>query len=929
MQRLFRKAFRIFPGEEKNTLSFVRLSLFWAFATTCMETLADGLFLEKIGADLLPKVYLTTALGLITVSTIVVYSLRIFSPYRILTSVLGIGAFICLVIICTLSNSPPHWFWFGLKIFTRMFFSVFLACAWTFIDQYHDLQDAKRVYSLYYSSYFLGIVISGTLISLFLNKLGHTIFFGLAFASILLAMMESRRIVHKVQAIHDDTLEGVFSGDRYGFRTLVELLFKSPFTLMLLSLSLCTQFMQILTEFNYLETFQKAFQNHSLSSEFTANSVSEFLGKCRAWISVGNILVGAFCFSPFIRRVGLNNAVLITPFFFLLVYSGWVSYNSIAIAILGLIAVDGILITIADNCFNLLSKAVPAKLKSKVRIISDSFFDPIGMLISSSLLFLLQAHSKGLGLFFSLILVTLAFSLRAIYSKSVFTNLKDNAIHFERRVKHWFQILPKRTLKELKKDILDALHSKEETMKLLAYDALIALADSSVVEKILATANTLSLNGKMALLKMLDLSPFGSDPKVIELIDDWREYAEHSGLSKMSAYYLAKRGFLHPEKVEDDLESPDLLNRAAAIITLKKSTAFQNLSNVALNRTIAIKEIELLLKSSDIQEVCMGLEILGEVSGPEFAEKALPFLSHVELDIKRAASKTLAKLADKSLSRYAHKMIEELEESDNMVRLSCLHALGKIGDSTTVRDIILSCVHFRPSERRMTEKIIAKMGLKTVPTLLSIVKDVHLHDRCRILAGKILARLALPQLQANLMDIIAIEMERAYFYFYYGHTIQKEHPLHDLSLLGNALLTGFQSVIDFIIHLLGAAGSIEDCELLVLSLHSKNGKVHSNAIETLEKTCPARIFRYLSPLIDDIPLQEKLDACLKWKKKHPNLTLSDLLDKLESSPSVFDKIVAATLKAKLEMPNWRKSLREQIKTCDETFHHFAYGLLES
>jgi hypothetical protein len=58
------------------------------------------------------------------------------------------------------------------------------------------------------------------------------------------------------------------------------------------------------------------------------------------------------------------------------------------------------------------------------------------------------------------------------------------------------------------------------------------------------------------------------------------------------------------------------------------------------------------------------------------------------------------------------------------------------------------------------------------------------------------------------------------------------------------------------------------------------------------------------------------------------LSLSELLDKLERSPTLFDKIVATRLKAKLKMPGWRQQLREQMKQSDETFHQFAYELLE-
>ena len=84
-----------------------------------------------------------------------------------------------------------------------------------------------------------------------------------------------------------------------------------------------------------------------------------------------------------------------------------------------------------------------------------------------------------------------------------------------------------------------------------------------------------------------------------------------------------------------------------------------------------------------------------------------------------------------------------------------------------------------------------------------------MHDRSRLLAGKILGRLALPQLRANLIPIITTEIDRAFFYFHHHHTIQSAYPQYDLHVLKDALLTGYHSVIDFIIELLGVAGEIE------------------------------------------------------------------------------------------------------------------------
>jgi len=925
LKEIFRKALDIYSGEVSHAMRFVRLAILWAFGSSCLDTLSDGLFLEHIGAAHFPRVYLSIALGMIGVSTVVLYSLKATSPYRILMTAMSYGVVLCAAAAFFVSGSPPDWFWYGLKVASRMFFAVMIAISWTFIDQYHDLQDAKRVYSLYGASYFIGTILSGSLISLGLDKIGFSGLLCLASASIACGLLEARGIAFRVKAVHDDSVEGVFSGSRDSFSSVVRLIVRSRFAITLLLLSLLTQLLITVTEFNYMDAFGAHFK--SLPTAVGERQITEFLGTCRAWISSCNILFGLFLFNRAIRRTGLQTVILITPLFFVAVYAGWILNNSMLFAVLGLIAVDGILFTVEDNCFNLLSNAVPTKLKSRVRIVNDSFFEPIGMLLSSLLLFWIQSGSKWLGFSLGAIMLILTIVIRSIYSQAILTNLKDNAIHFDRTFKGWLASLTRRDKKEAKRDIGKSLHQGPEESQLLAIEGLLQLGDN--LPQILEASNHLGTLSKIQFLHLLEASPYANDSRVIEAIDHWIYRSDSPELSKWANFYLAKRGLHHPEKVEDDLDHEDLLLRGAAILTLKKSLANSTLEYAALNRTIAAKKLELMLKSDHIDEISMALDILAEDASLEAAERALPFLSHESVLVKRSAARCIARLADKRFGRHAPRLIEELESArDNTFRLHLLDALGKIADTTTVKELLLARVHFRPNERRRTEQIIAQMGLKTVPLLLTLTKDISLPERARILASKILGRLALPQLQANLIDILDIEIERAYFYFYFAHTIQKNYPLYDLEMLQSALLTGYQSVIDFIIHLLGAVGSLEDPELLVRSLHSKNAKIHSHAIESLERTCDVRIFRLIAPLIDDLPLEEKMAACLSWQGDFPKLTLSELLDKMERSPTLFDKIIATRLKAKLQIPGWRLNLREQMKQSDETFHQFAYELLE-
>src|SRR3989344_3756989 len=310
IQGLFRRAFGIYSGEGAQAFRFARLAAFWAFGSSCLDTLSDGFFLEKIGAEFLPQVYLCIALGMIGVSSLVLYSLKVTSPYRILTTAMAFGVLICIGSSLFVSTSPPDWFWYGMKVASRMFFAVMIACSWTFTDQYHDLQDAKRVYSIYSAAYFFGTIIAGTAINLFLASIGVRGLLLLAAGSISLALIEARNIAHKTKAVHDDTIEGIFSGSRDTFTSLIKLITRSRFAIVTLLLSLFLQLMVTVTEFNYMETFGNYFA--STSGELSEGSIAIFLGKCRAIISACNIIIGIFFYGRFVRKMGLNNIIFRT-----------------------------------------------------------------------------------------------------------------------------------------------------------------------------------------------------------------------------------------------------------------------------------------------------------------------------------------------------------------------------------------------------------------------------------------------------------------------------------------------------------------------------------------------------------------------------------------------------------------------------------------
>ena len=932
MGNLFRRLFNLYPGEEKKAFLFAALGFLWALSVTCALKFADALFLIHIGSEALPMAYTLSACGNIIIAAFMLYGFHVTTPSRLFGIVIALGmCFYAFAYFC-LANQVGHdaqWLWFALKIFGWLFFTVVVTCFWTFIDQYYHLQDAKRLYSLFSSSVFIGLASTGAIMRLGVvdpKQLSLMVLILLGVTFYWIHMISQRLTV-----VPDDSeSEGGATDITHSFRTVLRSVLTSPFAMLLMAGNLLIQVLAVITEYNYLSDFDKHFDaQHTLATGGEENaSLVLFLGQLVAGVSIWNLIFGLFIYSRIVRRFGISNLVSCTPAILFLMFSGWLFSDSLFFPVLGFFVVEGMLYVIDDCNFTLLLNGVPSKIKYKIRITIESFFEPIGMLFSAFMISFIPVDSRLLGLGLSVLALGVSFALRGQYFKGIYQNLAENAIHFQRSLPDWWDSLAKKEKKAAEYRLLAILKQNDEQAQLLACEGLIAFEDATILHKLLQLIDSLSTSGKIKFVELIGSSCFSNDNRVLDHLHRWILDVQDPQLRSVVHFYLARQGLLHPEKVAGDLTSGDLTLQGSAILALKKSWAYQSPTTVAYNRTLAAQHLQRLLDSQVEAEICMGLSILGVESSPHDVDIILPFLKHPSVPVARASAAAISQAIDEQGVRYAQVLINRLAvSSDNEYRLSCLKALEKISDSSLVKDIISVSVHFRPNERRLTESIIYKMGLRTVPTLLSITKDVSMHDRCRVLSGRILGRLALPQLRANLYEIIDEEIERAYFYFYHHHKIQEKYIEHDLRILQDALLTGYHSVIDFIIQLLGLAGSIEDCELLSRSLRSPNIKVRSQVVETLERTCDPKIFRLLQPLVADLPIEEKMRE-YRRNGRTP-LSLTELLDRLDQSPSLADQIMSATLQYRLNLPNWRESLRQQMPTNQEIFHHFAYELLES
>lgn len=923
MAKLLSRLFNLFPGEEKSASLLALLGFLWAVAVTSGLKFADALFLLHIGSASLPVAYSISAGCMILIAAGLIYAFHTFSTHRIFIFALSCGvifylfSFSCFYFRIGLNED---WLWYALRVFGSIFFSVIVTCFWTFVDQYFHLQDAKRLFSLFSSMIFLGVATTGSIMLLGLIEFQQL---SLLIAATLTATIFLIIHIHKtLKPVHDDSnieLDSVSYEE--SIKSFLKGVLSSKFTLLLMCMNFLIYISLVTTEFNYFASFDRHFHTTVNVGDEADAKLTLFLGKALACVSITNLIFGLFFFSRLLRKFGIGMLLPITPIILLITYIGWNLDDALIFALMGYFVVEGTLYVIDDSNFNLLLNGVPARMKHKIRVSIESFFEPVGTLVSAGLLSLSWLNPKLLGLLLSILLLIVALLLRKSYVKAIYLNLTVNLIHFQRTVLDWFHTFSKKEKKGIESRLLAILRQKDSGSKNFALQALIQIEDRTILKKVIHEVELSDVHEKEEFIRLLEDSPMKGDILIVEAAQRWLMEYQNPSLQSELMWYLAKIGLTHPDKVIDELDNPQLKIQGSAILTLKSSHADLDPDEAWQYKTKAYQKIKELLESQDTDKMVMALKILASDASQHDLEIVLTYLQHPYAAVQLEAAKTISQISLKNPGKTLPRLMHALSRADlSETRLLILKSLKRIIDSAHIEPLILQSTHFRPIEKRMVEEVVVSQGLKNVPLLLTLVKERSFHEKARLLAGKALGKLAVYQLRANLAGILKHEIDRAFFYLYHYHTV-------DNSLLKDALKTGYYSVLDFIIQLLGTAGEIEDCELLSRSMRSQNLKIRSQVVETLEKSCEPQIFREIVPLIEESPPEFKISYYLKRGGKP--LILKDLLCKMVESSSVADRIAAFTLLQTENHTGWQALLKKHMLGSEEIFQHFAYELLET
>jgi hypothetical protein len=917
--RAFRLMLNLYPGEGHKALLFILLALFWGVGGFGLQILSEGVFVENLGSESLPASYFLVAISLCVVSALMIRALKLWTINHLFKVLALTWASLYLIFFLIITfTTPSSFFWFGLKALGWMAPVSMNVAFWSLGDHYFDLQDGKRFFALFNAIVFTGDLLGSAIVSFGLQYFSLStilLFFSCClFACFPLTIWISR----KTRPLLEEGVEcSQQAASKTDWKEGFSILWNSPFTLALLGTYLVMQIIAVNCEYHYMSCFEKFFAHKG------EHQLTEFIGFCNIWISMGNMLLSLLIYSRMVQKIGLNNLVIIAPLSFLMLFTVWLyAPFALPLAVCGTVAREGILYVFDDNNLNLLVSAVPHKIRNQIRISLESFFEPVGMLLTSFLLFVLPHAELQAGFIFTLTVIPLSFLLRRYYPKGLFENLVAGAIQFGKKVSDWF---PQREKREVEFLLLAQLKKGNERCQLLAVKYLLQFDNKRLLIPVLHHIDLLSLMGKLDALELLIESPYAKDSKTLDKLERWLKTYPHEPIQLAIHHYLARLGLIRPEKIVQDLDDPALSKSSIAVLAMKTSPFAAQFPSLVKR---ADEKLNQLLQASSMEEVLVGLSILGQIPEESTVQHLINFLKTSSKEIARVSARSLASVASIEFATHALEVAKRLATCpDAKTRHYLLIALEKFENPAIASTLLTSSLHFFPSEKIQAERIIESYGLEMVPTLIHFLENTDIHERCRLLAGKVLVKLQPNLVKKRLQPLIQNEVKRALFYFYHAQTIKQQLPGKDSSIIENALISGYHSSVDFMIQLIGAASNMEASEVLSLSLWSDNKKTAAQALEAIEKLTPPKLFALIEPLLKSASEHKRWLFFLKLGGTP--LSLKELLDKMSSSPSPTDQIVAVGMKAKLGIGNWRHLVRAKMKTQETLFKHFAEEMEES
>jgi HEAT repeat protein len=596
-----------------------------------------------------------------------------------------------------------------------------------------------------------------------------------------------------------------------------------------------TLILAAIAEYQYLSIFAQNADKAQLSS---------LLGRLYAVAGGVNFVVNLLLFNRMVLTFGVPSIAVVTPLAFVIGFTYLLVDPGMGSAIVTFMVVQSILESIDLNNQNFLYNAFPADIKKQIRTLFEGLGEPVATAMGGALLLLAvsrfspaQLSTVGVGV--GLVVLLVVFMLRGGYLRSMVRNLKESWLDLSQPSEQLLVGLSASELEQLRVraasdgdlgDVHTAIRILWLNDRETAVDALLDFLGRADAAQLVASRSLLSM--------ILE----EKDSEVLRRILYWVTEFRY----RLDAEFLEELGYhglMQSREVAHLFSSHEPAELGAAVVTAWHSWRPED-------RLQAMQTLDRLVQGEE-SFVEVGVRATGQLGQESLAHFIVPYLHHPDLRIQRQAIQALRRTVNENSNRLVPEILHFLDVSEEEERLAALEALAQIADTSCIAPLLRASGDFTPQERRAAERVLLRIGLKSVPSVVSVLRDSRYLYRGRALAARALGKLALPQLEAISDSLIQTEIAQA-FRFQHLHRLleMEESPTPGLSVLSHFYADLRALIVDFILEILTIGGRLPDFELVSSSLRSRNAKERGNAIETIEQGVPRRVFRHLLPLID-------------------------------------------------------------------------------
>ncbi|MEW6754455.1 MAG: hypothetical protein AB1505_26250, partial [Candidatus Latescibacterota bacterium] len=352
-------------------------------------TIASALFLANVGAARLPIIYLVLPVIMLVLTPVLSYLTRRIGLDRLVDAVLcvlAVGGVAFYLVLASAGAQQVRVISYVLQFYASLWYIYLYTLFWNFADEYFDILDAKRLFSVMTGGISLGGMLGGGLVVGLLPILEVADLFIVWTVLTLLTFPLLRFMRRRYRRIEAEEEEQERSGFLGQVRHMAAMCRDSRYVMTLIILSLCMLFMSTTCEFLYLGVFSdfgkaSAGSPGLLGTWFpqpqNAEELAALLGKLTGVTNVFGLVVTLFLFSRVVGFLGVRNTMLIQPLVYLAVFLLFRTDGVYQAAVFGFLAYQGIQASIDLNNYNFVLNAVPSEAKKSIRTFMEGLLEPL------------------------------------------------------------------------------------------------------------------------------------------------------------------------------------------------------------------------------------------------------------------------------------------------------------------------------------------------------------------------------------------------------------------------------------------------------------------------------------------------------------------------------------------------------------------------